>query len=67
MTSSGSMTPSVVTIHAFPHNLRAAFAQLATLIQEVTGALWPVARLGLMKSTPPELKGHSAQCRVGNA
>jgi hypothetical protein len=56
----------VVTIQAFPHSLRAALAQLATLIQDVTGALCPAARLGLKNSTPLVLTRRFAQCRVGN-
>jgi hypothetical protein len=67
MISSGSRVPSGVRIHALPHNLRAALAQLATLIHEVTGPLCPAARLGLMKSTPPELTRRCVQCRKGNA
>jgi hypothetical protein len=67
MISSGSKTPSGVTTQALPHSLRAAFAQLATLIHEVTGAVCPLARLGMMKSTPPVLTRRYAQCRVGNA
>jgi hypothetical protein len=67
MISSGAMTPSGVTIHALSHSLMAALAQLATLIQDVTGAVCPAARLGMKNSTPPELTRRCARYRVGNA